>query len=181
MARGEQTSGELARRERNPHERREALAADPNVSEVRELHLGEAEVGTGRISAARQPGDHGHPTLFSVPQLARIDEALTLAERDTGVHFSVYLGELGSDSRARAEQMLRSVGDKAPDSVLLAVSPGERVVEVVTGAHVARRVTDRAARLAVMSMVASFKEGDLVEGVLGGLRMLADQAGHRTS
>ena len=42
-------------------------------------------------------------------------------------------------------------------------------------------MTDRGSRLAVMSMVASFKEGDLVEGILGGLRMLADQAGHRTS
>ena len=93
MARGEQTSGELARREHNPGDRTQALAQDPQVSEVRELHVGEAEVGTGRISAARQPGDHGHATLFSVPQLARIDEALTLAERDTGVHFSVYLGQ----------------------------------------------------------------------------------------
>lgn len=181
MARGDQTSGELARREHNTGSRTEALAEDSRVSEVRELHLGEAEVGTGRISAARQPGDHGRAPLFSVPQLARIDEALTFAERDTGVHFSVYLGELGSDTRARAEELLSGLGDTAPDSVVVAVSPGERVVEVVTGAHVSRRVTDRGARLAVMSMVTSFKEGDLVEGILGGLRMLADQAGHRTS
>lgn len=181
MARGEQESAQLARREQNPDSRTRALAEDPHVTEVRELHMGEAEVGTGRISAARQPGDHGRTALFSVPQLARIDEALTFAERDTGVHFSVYLGELGGDSRERAEGLLTGLGDEAPDSVVIAVSPGERVVEVVTGAHAARRVTDRGARLAVMSMVASFKEGDLVEGVLGGLRMLADQAGHRTS
>jgi hypothetical protein len=28
-----------------------------------------------------------------------------------------------------------------------------------------------------MGMVASFKEGDLTEGLVGGLRMLTDQAG----
>lgn len=141
--------------------------------------MGEAEVGTGRISAARDLGQQHEPRMFTVPQLARIDEALTFAERDTGVHFSVYVGELGSDSRSRAEQLLAGLADRAPDAVVLAVSPGERVVEVVTGSHASRRVTDRGARLAVMAMVASFGEGDLLGGILGGLRMLADQAGHR--
>jgi hypothetical protein len=39
------------------------------------------------------------------------------------------------------------------------------------------RLPDRGAKLAVMSMVGSFREGDLVGGLLSGLRMLADQAG----
>jgi hypothetical protein len=63
--------------------------------------------------------------------------------------------------------------------VLIAVSPGARVVEVVTGPYAAQRLPDRGAKLAVMSMVASFKEGDLIGGLVSGLRMLTDQAGPR--
>jgi hypothetical protein len=39
------------------------------------------------------------------------------------------------------------------------------------------RLADRGCKLAVMSMVASFKEGDLIGGLLSGLRMLSDRAG----
>jgi hypothetical protein len=133
---------------------------------------------TGRRSVAKmyEPATPSSP--FSVQQLARLDEALTLASRETGIDFSVYLGELGSDTRGEAERLHASIGETASRSVLLAVSPGERVVEVVTGAEAFQRLSDRAAKLAVMSMVASFKEGDLVGGLISGLRMLADQAGH---
>jgi hypothetical protein len=48
---------------------------------------------------------------------------------------------------------------------------------IVTGSHAKIRLADRACKLAVMSMAASFSEGDLVGGLLSGLRMLADQAG----
>ena len=61
----------------------------------------------------------------------------------------------------------------------MAVSPEQRVVEVVTGGEARVRLPDRGAKLAVMSMVASFKEGDLLGGLLSGLRMLGDQAGAR--
>jgi hypothetical protein len=50
---------------------------------------------------------------------------------------------------------------------------------VLTGPEARVRLPDRSAKLAVMSMVASFKEGDLLGGLLSGLRMLADQAGGR--
>lgn len=110
-------------------------------------------------------------------QLARLDEALTLSSRETGLDFSVYLGELGEDSRQAAEALHSSIGPAATRAVLIAVSPGERVVEVVTGEDAHYRVPDRAAKLAVMSMVASFKEGDLIGGLVSGLRMMTDQAG----
>jgi uncharacterized membrane protein YgcG len=65
------------------------------------------------------------------------------------------------------------------EAVLVAVSPEQRVVEVVTGPEARVRLPDRGAKLAVMSMVASFKEGDLLGGLLSGLQMLAEQAGSR--
>ena len=69
-------------------------------------------------------------------------------------------------------------GGNPSDSVLIAVSPGQKVVEVVTGAGAARRLPDRACALAVLSMTTSFAAGDLVGGIVNGLRQLSDQAGH---
>lgn len=44
-------------------------------------------------------------------------------------------------------------------------------------AYLAGPPSDRGGHLAVMSMTASFSEGDLVGGLLSDLRMLSDQAG----
>ncbi|WP_245975756.1 DUF5130 family protein [Amycolatopsis palatopharyngis] len=142
-----------------------------------DLEAGAAITASGRISQAKmyEPDTPSGP--FTPMQLSRLDEALTLSSRETGLDFSVYLGELGEDSREAAEALHESIGQAASRSVLIAVSPGERVVEVVTGADAHHRLPDRGAKLAVMSMVASFKEGDLVGGLVSGLRMMTDQAG----
>jgi hypothetical protein len=140
---------------------------------------GVADMGNGRLSIARHFGRADAELPFSTRQLSQLDEALTFCTGATGIKFSVYLGELGADSRARAEALLAEGGKGVGDAVLIAVSPGERVVELVTGAHAQRRVSDRTARLAVMAMVASFKDSDLIGGLLAALRMLADQAGPR--
>lgn len=141
------------------------------------LPHGAAVVNVSRVSVAQRLTGRPPGLPFTARQLARLDEALTFAGRETGVDFSVYLGELGVDTRARAEAMLAGLGVAAAEAVLIAVSPGERVVEVVTGSSVQRRISDRAARLAVTSMVASFSEGELVGGLVSALRLLADQAG----
>lgn len=146
----------------------------------RELAYGEAEMPGGRISAARavKPGPPDVP--FTATQLLRLDEALTLSSRDTGIDFLIYLGPLGDgdeDTRHAAEALHQSLGEKAADAVVIAVSPDQRRLEIVTGEESSRRLPDRSCKLAVMSMVAAFKEGDLYGGLLGGLRMLADQAG----
>ncbi|WP_158880583.1 DUF5130 family protein [Amycolatopsis anabasis] len=141
-----------------------------------ELEPGVAITASGRRSAAKMYEPAAPSGPFSTTQLARIDEALTLASRESGLDFTVYVGELGEDSRAAAEKLHASIPN-GNNAVLIAVSPGERVVEVVTGAEAFQRVPDRGAKLAVMSMVASFKEGDLIGGLVSGLRMLTDQAG----
>ena len=93
------------------------------------------------------------------------------------MRFSAYLGDLGSNTGASAESLLAGLGADAPAAVLLAVSPGQRVVEVVTGAEAARRVSDRAARLAVLAVVSSCTDGDIPGALVTGIRILADQAG----
>ncbi|MGH3623707.1 MAG: DUF5130 family protein [Sciscionella sp.] len=147
----------------------------------RELHEGEVVTASGRLSVARRIGQEPPELPFTSVQLSRLDEALTLSSRSTGLDFSVYLGWLepdeNGDIRPAAERLHASTGEKASTSVLLVVSPGQRQLEIVTGEEAHRRIADRSCKLAAMSMVASFKEGDLVGGLLSGLRMLTDQAG----
>jgi hypothetical protein len=150
---------------------------EKSEEDERELGPGEVLTITGRVSAARRvlPGRPRVP--FSTVQLASLDEALTLASRTTGLDFSVYLGDLGTATRASAERLHAMMGERADETVLVAVSPGQRVIEIVTGEESSRRLPDRGCKLAVMSMAASFTEGDLAGGLLNGLRILADQAG----
>lgn len=138
-----------------------------------ELAPGEALVGTGRISAARQIRPVLRMLPFSRSQLATLDDVLMRVSRTASVHFGIYLGDLGTDTRARAEELHDSLGEWADDAVLVAVSPGQRVVEVVTGCKAANRLPDRGCKLAVESMISSFKDGDLAGGLSSGLRMLA--------
>ncbi|HYT10255.1 MAG TPA: DUF5130 family protein [Mycobacteriales bacterium] len=122
--------------------------------------------------AGRRPGP------FTPRQLARLDEALTMSSRETGVDFSVYVGDLEEPTREHAERLHAGLGGKASNGVLLAVSPGQRVLHIVTGEQSKRRLPDRSAALAALSMRAAFSLGDLIGGIVNGLRMLSDQAGH---
>lgn len=149
------------------------------LPESEELPVGTVVTASGRVSAAevfQEPDQPEHP--FTPVQLSRLDEALTLASRETGLLFSVYLGDLGDDPQKRAVELHDQL-EGSVEAVLVAVSPEQRHVEIVTGPEARLRLPDRGAKLAVMSMVASFKEGDLFGGLLSGLRMLADQAGTR--
>jgi hypothetical protein len=149
------------------------------VQESGDLPSGSVVTASGRVSAAEvfeEPSRSDQP--FTPVQLSRLDEALTLASRETGLRFSVYLGDLGEQPSERVKELHDEL-EGSGESVLVAVSPGQRVVEVVSGPEARVRLPDRGAKLAVMSMVASFKEGDLLGGLLSGLRMLADQAGGR--
>ena len=119
-----------------------------------------------------------HDHLFSYQELARLVEALTMSSWETGLRFTLYIGDLGQRTRIRAEELHGESGNNPAESVLIAVSPGQRVVEVVTGAAAARRIPDRACALAVLSMTTSFAASDLVGGIVNGLRQLSDQAGH---
>ena len=113
---------------------------------------------------------------FTTRQLLRIDEALRLADRSTGLTFSVYAGALDEPARESAEKLHAQLADPAA-SVLIALSPNQRQMEIVTGAEARRRIPDRAAKLAALSMAAAFGGGDLGGGVVQGLAMLADHAG----
>jgi hypothetical protein len=130
-------------------------------------------------------GDHstrpgGRPEVldgpFTTRQLLRIDEAMRLADGSTGLTFSIYVGDLDEPIRAHAEKLHGQLADPAR-SVLIAVSPNQRMLEIVTGADAQRRIPDRSAKLAALSMAAAFSGGDLAGGLVSGVAQLADQAG----
>jgi hypothetical protein len=113
---------------------------------------------------------------FTTPQLLRLDEALRLADQSTGLTFSVYVGDLDEPHREAGEKLHSQLA--YPDgSVLVAVSPNQRALEIVTGAHARRRIPDRTAKLAALSMAAAFTGGDLAGGIVAGLAQLAEAAG----
>lgn len=113
---------------------------------------------------------------FTTAQLLRLDHALTLAERETGLTFSIYLGDLEEPTRAFAEKLHSQVSN--PDrAVLIAASPNQRVLEIVTGGEARKRISDREAKLAGLSIAAAFAGGDLAGGVMIGLDQLATHAG----
>ncbi|MFB9239529.1 DUF5130 family protein [Plantactinospora siamensis] len=112
---------------------------------------------------------------FTTRQLLRIDEAMRTADRATGLVFSIYVGALEEPIREHAERLHRQLAE--PDrGVLVALSPNQRRLEVVTGAEARRRIPDRDAKLAALSMVAAFGGGDLAGGIVAGLDQLASRA-----
>ncbi len=85
-------------------------------------------------------GDIGGDGPFNARQLTRLDEALTLSSRETGLTFSVYVGEFKAPSPAHAEALFEKLNDA---SVLIALSPGQRALHIVTGPASARRLPNR--------------------------------------
>jgi len=117
-------------------------------------------------------------SAFTTGQVERLDHAAAVAGEQSGLLFSIVIGPAEGDGREDAERLLAGVVDgRAVGAVLVLVDPGARRLEIVTNAIARRRVDDQACALAALSMTTSFTVGDLVGGVVTGLRMLAEAAG----
>jgi uncharacterized membrane protein YgcG len=113
---------------------------------------------------------------FTSRQSEQVDHAIATAGQETGLQFSVYVGRVNGDVRAHALKLHAALRSAADLGVLVLVEPDARRVEVVTGATARRRLDDRAAGLAALSMATSFAGGDLTGGIVNGLRMMAQAA-----
>jgi uncharacterized membrane protein YgcG len=112
---------------------------------------------------------------FSGAERAALDAAIRKAEQLSRAEFSVFVGKAEGESRAFATRLHNSL--VAPSrSILIMVDPSARVIEVVTGAHVRRNLSDSEVELAIVTMQTAFAEGDLVGGLRRGIAMLADHA-----
>jgi uncharacterized membrane protein YgcG len=114
---------------------------------------------------------------FTNDQISDMERVVGTACSETGLTFSVYIGGAEGDIRDVAEKLHASLGASATGAVLVVVSPGDRLLEIVTGEVSGRRLSDRAYALAALSMTTAFAGGDLVGGIVTGIRMLAEAAG----
>lgn len=110
-------------------------------------------------------------------QRRRIARAVDQAERWTGLQFCVYLGPTETDPVDKAHALMDELGLTERPAVLVLVAPEERRLEIVTSPAAAVRIEDYDARLAALSMSASFGVGDVAGGVAEGVRLLAQSAG----
>ena len=113
---------------------------------------------------------------FTSRQLARLDEALTLSSRESGLTFSVYVGALDAPPACARRAAVRAAQPVRRPA--RGVAGPARAMHIVTGEESAKRLPNRACALAALTMRASFSNGDLTGGIVNGLRMLADSAGH---
>ena len=105
---------------------------------------------------------------------AQIQRAIAIAEKRTGLNWSVFVGDLGQDPRAEAVERHGALGPAAADSVLLAVDPNARHLEIVTGSRARRRLDDRSCGLAAASMAGTFAVRDLDGGIARGILALVE-------
>jgi uncharacterized membrane protein YgcG len=109
-----------------------------------------------------------------VIESAQIQRAIKIAEKRTGLNWSVFVGDLGQDPRAEALSRHGALGPAATDSVLLAVDPNAHRLEIVTGTRARKRLDDRSCALAAASMAGTFAVRDLDGGIARGILALVE-------
>lgn len=111
---------------------------------------------------------------FTTMQLASLEKTLFRANSDSGLVFRIYVGALDV-ARASAVAIHRELGDPAV-SVLIAVDPQERLLEIVTGSIAKEQLDDQSCRLAGLTMTSRFVIGDIAAGLRDGTNLLAEHA-----
>ncbi len=136
------------------------------------LPVGAAVSLGGRLSVACEHEHLPSQYPFATMDLVALDNALSSASFQSKARFAVYIGELGADATARAQQILAEV--PSPDNaVLLAVSPDERAIEVVYGTELLGRGAESAAPLGVSAAASSFRQGELMDGLVSAIRVMS--------
>ncbi|MGB6764122.1 DUF5130 domain-containing protein [Mycobacterium sp.] len=135
-----------------------------------ELPKGSVITTSGRISGVTEPGDVAVHYPFPIDDLVTLDDALTYGSRAAGARFAVYIGDLGSDTAARAREILAKV-PTPNNAVLVAVSPDQHAIELVYGSQVRGRGAESAAPLGVAAAASAFQEGKLIDGLVSAVRV----------
>ncbi len=118
----------------------------------------------------------GEQSPFTIDQRRAIENAIADAERTSGHTFSVWVGPGSSaDPREHALDLHAQLAD--PDrSVLIAIDPTVRTLEIVTGDLVRRELDDSSAGLAALAMQTTLASGDVANAIVRGLLQLAEHA-----
>ncbi|WP_433578530.1 DUF5130 domain-containing protein [Nocardia brasiliensis] len=147
----------------------------PAVVEA-DLPHGYVVTSSGRVSGVHEAGDVFKEAPFSDDERLAIDNVLTEATRATKVRFNIFIGDLGTDPAAGADAIFPSTPE-APASVLIAVSPNDKAIEVRSGREIADRANDRVCQLGVTAALSSFRQGQLIDGLVSAVRVMAAAIG----
>ncbi|PFX00221.1 hypothetical protein CJ469_04718 [Nocardia farcinica] len=147
----------------------------PAVVEA-DLPHGYALMSSGRVSGVHEAGDVFREAPFSDDERLAVDNALTEATRATKVRFNIYIGDLGLDPAAAADELFPTTPEAAR-SVLIAVSPNDKAIEVRSGRDIADRANDRICQLGVTAALSSIRQGKLVDGLVSAVRVMAAAIG----
>jgi len=112
---------------------------------------------------------------FRSADRAALDETIRKAEQLARVEFSVFVGNADGDPRAFATGLHATLVAPAR-TILVMVDPTQRLLEVVTGSHVRRTLSDAEVELAIAAMQTDLAAGDLVGGLRRGITLLAEHA-----
>ena len=115
---------------------------------------------------------------FTTAQRAELTRALSHASQGSGLTFRLYVGALPLGRESACAVL--AAGGEAADTVLVAIDPASRSLEVVTGSRAATVLDDRTCALAALTMTSSFSAGDLVGGIRNGVQALGDHARRST-
>jgi len=113
--------------------------------------------------------------VFSPTQRADLARAVALTELQApGLRVAVFVGDL-PQGRASAQAEHAAAPDAA-NTVLVAVDPAARSLEIVTGEIARRHLDDRSCALAALSMTSAMSLGDVLGGIKAGLRVIGEHA-----
>lgn len=140
--------------------------------ESENLPYGWALTYSGRLSGVTEPGHLSETYPFSIQERVELDEALKYGSRASKARFAVYIGELGAPTAAAARALLAKV-PTPNEAVLIAVSPNQKVIEVVYGAGLQGRGAESAAPLGVAAATSAFREGNLIDGLVSAVRVMS--------
>jgi len=147
----------------------------PAVVEA-DLPHGYVVTTSGRVSGVHESGEVFREAPFSDAERLLMDNTLTEVTRATKVRFNLYIGDLGADTAAGADAIFPHTPEAAR-SVLIAVSPNDNAVEVRSGRDVADRVNDDACVRGASALLASLRQGELIDGLVSAVRLMGSDIG----
>jgi Domain of unknown function (DUF5130) len=115
---------------------------------------------------------------FSLSQTVTVEKAISNAEAESGLRFSVYVGPLTGDARQNALSLHAAASPDPSRLVLIAIDLAGKRLEIVTGEAAKHDLDDRSCALAALSMTSALSGGDLVGAIVDGLGALAEHARH---
>ena len=103
-----------------------------------------------------------------------LTRSVKLAREISGLAFGVYIGELpqGRESAFARHAQLPA----AESAILVAVDPGARTIDIVTGKEAHISLDDRSCDFATLAFVSCANAGDIVGGVREALIVMAEHA-----